>query len=112
MFSDLEGRAAFTVRGGGTCAGGTVDIRADGVPFGSRALASPDQNGDLAVDGADFVLAAGKPGTTDPTADFDCDGVVTTADLDILAGHSGHHALGIAIPIVAGSWGTLKLRYR
>ena len=111
--SDMQGRTDFTIRAGGTCPAATVKVYTSaGFTIAYRALASPDQNGDFGVGTEDFALAASKVGTTDPTADFDGDGAVTSADLDILRGHLGHHAPGMATPVVSRTWGTVKLLYR
>lgn len=112
VFSDAQGRAEFRLRAGGTCPSESIAIYADGESFGVRALASFDQDGNLGVGPEDLAIAMAKLGTSDATADFDGDGAVTQADLDILRGHLGHHAPGMATPVESRSWGTLKLLYR
>lgn len=112
VFSDAQGRAEFRLRAGGTCPPGSVHVYADGEQFGDRSLASFDQDGDLGVGQEDLAIAMAKLGTSDPTADFDGDGVVTQADLDILRTHLGHHAPGMITPVASSTWGTLKLLYR
>ena len=70
---------------------------------------SPDQDGNLVVDGADMALVEAKLGTHDPTADFDFDGTVTEADRGIAQAHYGHLASGNGpVPVLAGTWGRLK----
>jgi len=64
------------------------------------------------VSAEDHALADAKVGSTDPTADFDGDGTVTAADLDILSAHLGHHATETSTPVKPMSWGTIKLLYR
>jgi len=112
IFTGSDGRAEFRLRVGGTCPTGSVQVYADAMPFGVRALASPDQDGNLGVGPEDVAIATSKLGTSDPTADFDGDGTVTSADLDILRAHLGHHAPGMATPVASRTWGTLKLLYR
>src|SRR5207244_5702708 len=87
--------AAFPIRGGGTCSGGTVRVwTCEVIGLGTRTVASTDQNADLVVDGTDEALVEAKVGTADASADFDCDGLVTSADVNIIRAHLGHHAPG------------------
>jgi len=110
--ADDLGHAIFTIRAGGTCPAGGVEVYASSVPFGSRAVASPDQDGNLGVGADDLALAEAKLGSADPTADFDGDGTVTSADLDFVRGHLGHYAPGMATPVTSRSWGAIKLLYQ
>lgn len=112
MIPDLLGVSRFSISGGGLCPGGTVSIDADYVPLGTRWVVSLDQNGDLRVDAADLALVYSKLGTTDPTADFDGDGVVSTADVKILSAHLGHAAPDTPTAALPSSWGQVKIRYR
>lgn len=112
MTANGFGQADFTIRAGGTCPAGGLTVYANSVPLASRAVASPDQDGNFGVGVSDVALAESKLGSADPTADFDGDGVVTSADLDILRGHLGHYAPGMATPVATRSWGTVKLLYR
>src|SRR5262249_11520718 len=73
MHTEAAGTANFQIKAGGVCPDSPVSVRADGVPLRMRGVASPDQNGDLIVDAADIAVAVGKLGTSDNTADFDCD---------------------------------------
>ena len=107
VFTDQSGLATFALKAGGTTADSTVALYVDGVPFGRRFLASPDQNGDLRVDAADEVLLASKLGTHDLSADFDGDGLVTEADHTIQRAHLGH-ASEQATSATPASWGRLK----
>jgi hypothetical protein len=91
--SNSLGYAAFPLEAGGTCAGGQVVVDADGVIIAFRnVVASFDQNGDWVVDGSDIAAVIDKIGTSDSTADFNCDGAVTTEDRDIAMEHLGHAA--------------------
>ena len=108
--TDVLGRATFGLRMGGSC-GGLVTIYADGVLLGTRHYASTDQNGDLAVDNADAGILNAKVGTTDPTGDLTCDGVVQTNDALVLAGHQGHFCT-VVTGVKQTNWGGLKIRYR
>jgi len=85
------GRADFPLASGGTCALGPIKVYASGNLLGSRKfVASFDQDGDLAVTEADLALVQAKVGTSDLTADFDCDSAVTSNDYDIAITHLGH----------------------
>ena len=111
LTTDALGRVTFTPHAGGICAGAPVKIYADGVLLATRSLASPDQNGSLDVLPDDEAIATAKLGSGDPTADFDCDGLVTNADLLFLEQHLGHTCDAIT-PTRHDSWGGIKIRYR
>ncbi len=88
-----QGLAEFRVPAGGVVTGRTLAVieSHEGLVLATRTtVVSPDQNGDLRVDLADFALANAKLGTGDPTADFDYDGEVDEADLATLRSHLGH----------------------
>jgi len=121
MNSDLQGNAIFHIRGGGG-SGGIVSVTtcnstypdsvsAYGVPLGTRTLVSPDRNGDLVVGPDDIALVVAAVGTTDASADFDCDGAVTAADVAVAQSHLGHTG-DRATAARTSSWGALKLLYR
>ena len=107
----IEGRAAFFLAGGGTGGLGTVRVYADGVLLATRALFSPDQDGDLFITGEDETLWNSKLGTADPTGDLDCDGVVTTADTRQLDWW-GRLCVRTTTSAHRSSWGSLKTIYR
>ena len=107
--SDATGAVTFQIKGGGICSAATVS--ADGVILAIRAVASPDQDGDLSVSAADIGIVNGKVGSADPTADFDCDGSVTAADVGIATAHGSHVCQG-PVPTEPRSWGGLKAFYR
>jgi hypothetical protein len=110
------GHAEFRIPGGGVAAGRTIPVieSAHGVVLRTRTtVLSPDQNGDLVVDDADVALATAKMGGSDPTADFDFDGVVTSADLAVLHAHVGHADITVRpTPIARTTWGGIKQLYR
>ena len=108
--TDASGRVQIPLRGGGVCTS-PVPIAADGVFLGSRATASYDQDGSLVVNAVDVGIATTKLGTTDPTADFNCDGSVTNADLAILQLHAGH-TCDVPTPARPSTWGRVKTIYR
>ena len=108
---DASGVASFHLRIGGLCPSGHVRVTASGVPLADRPIADLDQDGNLTVDGTDQTTASGKVGTTDHSADFDCDGDVDAVDLSTLAGHVGH-TCDVATPNRSSSWGELKILYR
>ena len=107
----LDGIATLALKAGGVTGDSTVLVRADGMLLGQRFLASPDQNGDLVVDARDEAIFVSKLGTTDRTADFDGDGVVTEADHAILRAHLGH-ACEMPTAAPRSPWGEIKARYR
>jgi hypothetical protein len=90
--SPQTGAALFPLAGGGLCAGDSVLVDAETIALGYTHVVSLDQDGDLAVDGADVVIVQSKVGTTDVTADFDGDGQVTAADVATVMAHLGHRA--------------------
>jgi len=110
--TDAIGSVTFPIRAGGVCdTAHGVGVFADGVMLAGRTMASPDQNGDLIVDGADNAIVIGKLGLPDPTADFDCDGTVTVADEGILQAHYPH-ACAEPTKAESRSWGGVKIIYR
>lgn len=113
MFTNSSGVADLRLKLGGACAAG-ARVYADGVMLSSSLLpvASPDQNADLLVSNADLAIATALLGTSDPRADFDCDGTVTAADLAWLSNQHGGHSCDNVVPARPASWGRLKLHYR
>jgi hypothetical protein len=105
------GVVQFPIRMGGTCPDSLVAIYGDGILFAHRSLVSPDQNGDLGVDAADLTLLEAKLGGTDPTGDFDGDGIVTAADVAAFQTHLGH-VCPVSTRARPATWGRLKLLYR
>ena len=63
------------------------------------------------MNSTDLAIINGKVGSSDPTADFDGNGVVNAADVSYAQGHAGH-----SCPNVVGaahrSWGAVKIIYR
>jgi hypothetical protein len=110
-FTDASGVASFDLRMGGTCPNERVTIFADGVPLGTAAYSSLDQNGDLSVTGADMLLVQAAILSGDLSADFDCSGTVTTSDLTIANAHVGVTCNGV-VRTTRHTWGTLKGAYR
>ena len=109
------GSVTFPARVGGIGGLGSVRVFADGVLLASLALASPDQDGDgmvVSIIGLDDPAFAAKLGTTNPTADFDCDGDVDSVDEQIFFHHHSHSCYGYVDPARRGTWGTLKAHYR
>jgi hypothetical protein len=103
--------ADFPLAAGGVCRDAAIAVSAGLTLATLTAVSSPEQNGDLVVDAADIALAQAKLGTTDPTMDLDCDGVVTADDLAIQSAHLGHRWEG-ATPSPTASWGRVKTIYR
>ncbi len=109
--TNAAGAVSFSIRGGGISAT-PVTIRADGVLLGTRPVASPDQDGNQTVNGADQAIGNGKLGAADPTMDLDCDqGVVDAQDLAVQQAHLGHTCSG-PTPAKPGTWGRIKTIYR
>ena len=102
--TDMNGIAHIPVAAGGVCSGASIRIYCDQLLLAFRSsVASFDQDGDLVVGGTDLALVDAKRGASDPTADFDCDGAVTSADYDIAAAHLGHfHASIVGVGDGAG----------
>ena len=111
LVSNAAGIADFGIRAGGVCQG-TINVFADGVLLASRgAVSSPDQNGDLTVNAVDNGILAGKLGSTNPTGDFNCSGLVEAGDTGIELAHTGHSCQAV-VPVAPRTWGTLKVIYR
>lgn len=106
------GYACFRLSGGGAATGVSLPVLEShgGLVLATRVtFLSPDQNGDLVVDGEDLAIARAKLGSADPTADFDFDGAVTADDLALAQAHLGHLAAANApVAARAESWGRLK----
>ena len=113
MVSDANGLADFPIRAGGTCNGGQITVRADGVVLALRyAVSSPDQNGDATVSAADQgILATKLGGAYDPTGDLNCSAALEAGDPAILSAHLGH-SCALAVPVRPGTWGRIKTLYR
>lgn len=111
LLTDSRGIVDFDPRIAGVCDTARVGIYADGVLLARRALATPDHDGDGVVTPADIEAIHALAGTADPTADFDCSGVVDAADEAFVA-LSVRTACDQPVPVRAHSWGALKLRYR
>jgi hypothetical protein len=115
LLSNASGLAHFPLRVGGGCAAGTVRVFADGVLIAQRALASPDQDGDGFTSNIlnnDAALFSAKLGTTDPTADLDCDGDVDVDDESIFYRHASKTCTGFVDAAHRSTWGHLKTHYR
>jgi hypothetical protein len=110
--SDANGVAKFGAKMGGLCEGSTVGVSAGSVHLADVHLASPDQNGNLVVGADDAQHVHDLIGTTDPGADFDCDGIVTQADYDWLVNNHGGHSCAGIVPARTPSWGSVKVLYR
>jgi hypothetical protein len=101
--TDGLGHVSFPILMGGTCPSGQVRVYADIWLLGTRALASPDQDGNLSVDAVDAAILQSKfvNPTYDPTADLSCNGVEDAADMAFYAAHCGHSctaAVGVGEP--------------
>ena len=105
-----DGIGVFAIKAGGVSRDVRVEVTSPLLLAVRTAVVSPDQNGDLQVDLSDVTLAEAKLGSADPTADLDCDGAVTAADLTMLRAHLGHAAGPTAVQ--RGSWVGIKGLYR
>mgnify|MGYP001390767237 FL=1 len=113
--TDAGGSITFPAHVGGTGPPGSVRVFADGVMLRTYALASPDQDGDgfvVSIIGADDPTFAAKLGTSDPTADFDCDGDVDFDDQSIFGFHHSQSCDAYVDAVRPSTWGALKLHYR
>lgn len=105
------GAVSFDLRVAGHCPNTTVRVFADGVLLGSRALASPDRDGDGTVTTTDVAAVHALLGSVDMSADFDCSGIVDPADEAFTAFYV-HTACDHPVPALTRSWGRLKQLYR
>lgn len=111
MVADATGTVVFYMPMGGICPGSAVRIYADNVLLATRSLASPDRDGNGFPDLNDEAAIQALVGSSDPTADFDCNGIVDDADVAFSRQHR-FHACPLVVPTVPRSWGALKLIYR
>jgi hypothetical protein len=115
LVTPAGGSVTFAAQVGGTGPAGSVSVFADGVLLHQYALASPDQDGDGTVNlffGPDGPTFTSKVGTSNPTADFDCSGLVDAADQAIESHHSDHACFGFIDAAGKSTWGRLKQHYR
>ena len=109
-FTGLGGLASFHLRAGGLCPGAMIQVFADAVPMGTRAVGSTDQDGNLVVDAADHALALAEVGGANPGSDLNCDHSVSAQDIALLDAHLGH-TCDSSTPALPRSWGRLKMLY-
>ena len=109
--TDLSGIIILPIAMGGICPDAKVIISSGYVELARRSLASPDRNDDQFVGDDDVAAVQALVGTVDPTADLDCDGIVSSDDVAVVREHLGHHCAGVT-PLRPQRWGALKLRYR
>jgi hypothetical protein len=112
--TDASGVAIFCIRGGGVCNGEDIEVSANGIPLKTLgSVASPDQNGDLEVsDPEDTAFFQAKFGSSDPTADLNCDGVVGLPDItQEFTPRIGESCDG-PTPNLGSTWGKVKSFYR
>jgi hypothetical protein len=114
VFTDAFGIARFALAGGGGCAH-KIAVYADGVridePTDSRHVASPDQDGNLTVNGVDRAILVAKTGGSDPTGDLDGDGDVDGADVATVDTFMGGTCNGV-VSSRRATWTDLKILYR
>ncbi len=91
--TDANGQAFFDFTDFGGCGNVQFGATCEGVVFNPCTqifVASPDIDGDCEVDLADFAMFAGLYLTTDPCADYDCNGSVGLSDFALFAAHYLH----------------------
>ena len=110
-YADANGVARFDLRAGGTCPNERVTVYADAIALGTAAFSALDQNGDLSVTNSDVVRVQSAQSTGDLSADFDCSGTVTSADVAIVQARLGVTCNGV-VSVPRHSWGMLKGAYR
>jgi len=109
--TNAAGQATFFIHAGGPRYT-PVTVVADGVQIGLARISTPDQNGDLVVDGADLAIGISKLGMADYTMDLDCDvNTVDAQDIAVLQSHLGHVCPG-PTPTRSSTWGHVKTIYR
>ncbi len=112
-WSNDQGVAAFHLKMGGICPDDSIEVLACSTVLGrSVGVASPDQDGNLVVNGADVAIVRGLLGTGSPQADFDGDGLVEADDLAFVAEQHYAHGCDGVVPTRRPGWGTLKQLYR
>jgi hypothetical protein len=87
------GEAFFFFTDFGGCGDIQFGAQCEGVMFTPSPtifVASPDINGDCAVNAIDFSLFASSYGTADPCCNYNCDGAVDAVDFSLFAQHYGH----------------------
>ncbi len=112
--ADVNGVAVFNLCGSIYCPTGAarwVEVNANGVVLASLSFNTPDLDGDGDVDAQDVALATAAAGTATAQADEDCSGSVNAADVAVVNAHLGHHCTGV-VPVVPGTWGSVKALYR
>jgi hypothetical protein len=95
-YAELYVRGSVDARGGPDCCSVNMTIVGSGYTMWTGTLdwLSPDMNGDGIVDALDVGILLGDFGTSACRSDFNCDGVVGEADLDILEAHYRHSCTG------------------
>jgi hypothetical protein len=92
--TDVNGQVFFTFDNFGGCGTLAFGADCDGVTFipsSAITIASPDNNGDCAVNAIDLSVFAANYGAIGVSChDFNCDGVTNAIDLSLFAGHYGH----------------------
>jgi len=106
-----DGVADFNLALRGTCGDIVVKVYADGVLLDNVRLPVMDQDGNGVVGPDDVLIATAKIGGSDRSADVDCSGSITAADVDIIAAHNGHEC-PLPTPVRPSTWGRLKTYYR
>jgi hypothetical protein len=116
VIADSHALAIFALQVTGACAGSVV-VTADGVTLTDgtnrplSSLVNVDQNGDGIVTSADQQVLAARA-ANDPLGDLNCDGVHNSADMAVLTAHMGHQCPTSAVPAHNATWGSVKIRYR
>lgn len=104
--TDSTGSFTFPIQGGGISYDSLATVWADGVLIAQRPVASCDQDGDLIVGPMDLAIIQSKValGLPDPTADFNCDSLVTVEDVAIFTVHfSEQHSCVSPLDIEPGA---------
>ncbi len=92
--TNLSGVLTLQLHASGKASGGGA-VFADGIPIASSApVAGTDQNGDGVVDHHDAQMVAQAIGGNDRSADLDCDGQITFADVQLVQQHTGDSCPG------------------
>ncbi len=94
--TDSEGRAFFSIRGGGCSPTGTIGLMCQGNWYlgGWTGARSPDIDGDCMVGPDDVAYVRSELGTNDFCADLDGSGVVDSNDLAIVTRALGEKCTG------------------
>jgi len=116
--TDRQGEVNLTIRGGLGASGGpacclvktTLVCSQFTLYSDQRDWISPDLNGDRVVSAEDGAIVMGDMGLNACRSDYNCDGLVSTDDYNLVLNHLGHSCGPIGVE--STTWGAIKAVYR